>query len=465
MARTARQIANSLGQAVQASDPTADLAKGPVFDLLIAPVAPELAVTEQAAEDLRTLASLQLDRVVTLDEVQAIGTSFGLPQIDGRSATVQQTFYTTTRPTSDLTIQRGSIVGTTDGSRLFQTVEGATMLATSADQYYVASRRRYELIVACQALAIGTAANLPAFRITRLITRIAGFDGTENRQISQGGTDRQSFTEYLNRIRRKFLGLTPETGGGLISQIFESAPNTITDVSLVYPKDRSIFRRDTGRPAIDAYIIGEDIATGQQRYTAVGGETAITLERPPVESVTLVQIDGTSTTGFALVPDPDVRRAGTARAVDVLVLTAPLTANQIVDISYQYDGTVYELQINGFDQALQQFGTDILIRKPVIVPVAIELDITVLSSFDTNRVSDAVQTKLFDFIEASVFLGSLLPEVIVQAILNDVAGVSSVRLLRFAPSNKAALAVEAIVLTKNEISKIDQANLSIRVHQ
>ena len=465
MARSAREIAASLGQSVQATDSSTDLGKGPIFDLLIAPVAPELAATEQVAEDLRTLASLQLDRVVTLQEITAIGTSFGLPQIDGLPATVNQTFYCETRPSSDISIKRGTLVGTTDGSRIFQVVENVTMLAQYIDQYYVASRRRFEINAKCQAVAIGTAANLPAYRITKMFSQVAGIDGSENREISQGGTDQQSFSQYLNRIRQRFLGQSPETGGGLLTKVFEYAPNTITDVSLVYPKDRTIFSRDTGRPAIDCYIIGTALSSATQQFVASGGEQTITLEKPPVDSVTSVQIDGASTSGYALVKDQSRKLAGSARATDKLVLTAPLLANQVVDISYQYDATVSGLQADGFDTKLEQFGTDILVRLPVVVPVSVTVDVTCLASFDVNRVTDLVKSKLFSYVEAKVFINSLLPEVFVQAVLNDISGVSSCRLTRFAPTNKAALAVEAITLQKNEVSQVDQANLNIRTHQ
>jgi hypothetical protein len=424
-----------------------------------------LAVTEQDVEDLRVLTSLQMDRVVTETEINAIGQSFGIPPVDGKPAQHRQTFYTSTRPAADISVERGTLVGTADGSRIYTVMERITLVAANADAYYVSSRRRYEITARVEAVSIGEDGNLPAFRINRFFTPAGSFDGTENRETSTGGTDKQSFSAYLERIRRRFLGQSPETGGGIATKILEAAPEVITDISLVYPKDREIFRRDTGRPAIDAYLIGEELESAQQRYIAVGGETSIELELTPVVSVDLVQLDSVTTDGFALQVDANPGVTGTARATDVLVLVDPLTPGQVVDISYQYDKLVRDIQVDSFDSQDRQFGTDILIRRPVQVPVSCTLDITVLPSFDVNRTTDSVSTVLYDYVEKEVFADSLLPEMLIQNIIDNVSGVSSIKLLKFTATTRSLVPVESISLRKNEVARVDQDNLIIRTHQ
>lgn len=466
MARKPEDIRRALGLTVAAADPTADLAKGPIFDLLIAPVAPELATTEQAVEDLRVLTSLQLDKVVTATEINAIGTSFGLPQLTGKPAQYRQTFFTSTRPTSDIAIERGTLVGTSDASRVFQVVERVVMLASNADAYLNSTRKRYEITAKIEATSIGTSHNLPAFRIKRFLTKISGLDGTENRSGAITlGTDRQSFTDYLTRIRKKFTGLNPEAGAGITSRVLEYAPETITDISMVYPKDRSVFRRDTGRPAIDVYLLGESTDTATKRYIAVGGESNITLDLTPALAVTSVQVDGQTITGFALIADDNPATSGTARAKDQLVLSTVLTAGQIVEISYTYDSLVNGMQNTVFNTNGREFGTDILIRRPVQVPVSIRLDVTVLPSFDVNRTTDTVRSLVFDFVETGSFVSTLLPETLQQKLLDSVAGVSSIKVQRFTPTNSGALPVEAVVLKKNQIPVVDQDTLLITTHQ
>lgn len=466
MARSAKQISQALGLTVSTADPTADLAKGPVFDLLMAPVAPELAVTEQAVEDLRVLTSLQLDKVVTDTEINAIGTSFGLPQLTGKPARYRQTFFTATRPTSDVAIERGTLVGTSDSSRVFQVVERVVMQAANADAYLNSSRKRYEITATIEATAIGTASNLPAFRIKKFLTKVNGLDGTENRSSAiVFGTDRQSFADYLARIRKKFVGLNPETGGGISSRVLEYAPETITDIELVYPKDRDVFRRDTGRPAIDIYVLGEQTDVATKRYIAVGGETSVTLDNAPVLSISSVQVDGQAVISFVLSQDTQPATSGTQRAVDALVLPTPLTLGQVVEITYVYDSLVYGIQTTVFDANGREFGTDILVRRPEQTLVTVQIDVTVLPSFDVNRTTDTVRSLVFNYVETSKFVSILLPETLQQTLLDAVAGVSSVKIQRFTPTTSGALPVEAVVLKKNQIPIVDQDNLTISTHQ
>lgn len=466
MARSADQIRQSLGVTVQTADPTADLAKGPIFDLLMSPVAPELAVTEQAVEDLRVLTSLQLDKVVTSEEINAIGTSFGLPQLTGKPARYRQTFFTSTRPTSDIPIERGTLVGTSDASRVFQVVERVVMTAANADAYLNTTRKRYEITATIEATAIGTASNLPAFRIKKFLTKVNGMDGTENRSSAVVfGTDRQSFADYLTRIRKKFVGLNPESGAGISSRVLEYAPETITDIELVYPKDRDVFRRDTGRPAIDVYIIGEQTDVAFKRYIAVGGETSVSLDLNPVLSISSVLIDGQNITQFALIVDDQPATSGTERAQDKLVLSVPLTLGQVVEVTYVYDSLVNSIQTTVFDANGREFGTDILVRRPTQTLVTVQVDVTVLPSFDVNRTTDTVRSLVFDYVETNKFVSILLPETLQQTLLDSVAGVSSVKIQRFTPTTSGALPVEAVVLKKNQIPIVDQDNLSISTHQ
>jgi hypothetical protein len=466
MARSAEEIKRALSLTVATADPTADLAKGPIADLLLFPVAPELAATEQTVEDLRVLASLQLDKVVTETEINAIGTAFGLPPVSGKPARYRQTFYTSSRPTRDIPIERGTLVGTSDASRVYVVTERVVMLASNADAYLNASRKRYEITANVECTSIGTAGNLPAFRIKRFLTRISGIDGTENRETANVlGTDRQSFADYLARIRRKFVGLNPETGSGIATRIVEYAPEDVLDISLVYPKDRAIFRRDTGRPAIDAYILGETQDTTQQRFVATGTESVVVLDTAPVLSISSVLVDGSPYTAYALNSDTNPSTSGTARASDLIVFSTPLTSGQIVEINYAYDSLINGLQTNVFDDDGREFGTDILLRRPELVQVIVHVDVTVLPSFDVNRTTDAVRTIIFDYVETDRFIGSLLPETLQQKILSDVSGVSSVKIQRFTTTSGGTLPVEVVSLNKSQISAVDQNNLLISTHQ
>ena len=135
MARTDAEIQQSLIESLQATDPSVDVRKGPVFDFLLRPVPPELQKTEADVERLTILTTIQLDDVATEAEIQAMATSFSIRLGGGKpSKTRNQVFFTFTAPLQDVVIDRGNLVGTIEqnlsafGSKAanFQHLEAST---------------------------------------------------------------------------------------------------------------------------------------------------------------------------------------------------------------------------------------------------------------------------------------------------------------------------------------------------
>lgn len=466
MGRSVRQIKQSLGDAVRTADPTADLDKGPVFDLMLAPVSNELSGVEQTIDNLRTLASLQLDRVATEPEINAIGTSFGLPPVTGRAAEYNQTFWTDTKPIQDIVIERGTLVGTADASRVYRVAERVVMLASSANAYLNSQRKRYEVTARIISTSIGTSSNLPAYRIKRFVTLVPGLTGTENQSgPTVLGTERQSNADYMTRIRRKFMGLSSQSAGSPATRITEYAPTIVTDVQLVYPKDRAVFRRDTGRPAIDAYIVGEQNDKTTQTMMGSGSETVIVLENQPVVSVERVVVDGETISGWTLSRDVGQSTGGTARAQDAVVLQNPLQSGQTCEITYTYDRLVMDLQQNLFGTDGDGFGTDILVRRPEKLLVTVKIQATILPSFDSNRALDSIRAVVFGYVQPNRFQQTMLPETLQQRIIGSVGGISALRIMRFTPTLRGTVPVESIVLQKNQLGTVDLETLSITTHQ
>lgn len=465
MARTADEIRDALVASVQSTDPTADLDKGPIFDFLVAPVAPELAETERQVDSLRQLTSLQLSAAATTDELNAIGTSFGISLLRGTPSTCRQTFYCYSRPLTDITIPRGSLVGTVDGSLLFVVDENVTLLSGQADSYYVSSRRRYEILVRIVAVASSPDYDLPPFRINRMFTDISGIDGCENRVASTGGVLQQSNADYFRRIQNRFAGLNAETGGGLVSRTYEMNPTSVSDVILVYPKDRNIFFRDISRPALDVYIMGTDPYTTTQTYNALGGETTIPLNNVPVLSVDSVTDNGVVITDFAFLPDDDFATRRSAKANDAVVFSTPLLAGHTIIITYTYNKLISDAQTNLYSNGNQLFDTDILGRMPIQVPITIDVSVSVLQSFDAGRVADSVTSEIYNYCNPYTYVSILLPEVLKQNIITNVSGVSNVAINKFTKSSGSVLDIETISFLKNEVPIIDQTTLKVRTQQ
>lgn len=465
MARSIDEIQTSLIESIKNTDESIDVAKGPIFDFLLAPVPSVLAETEARADRIARLVTAQLDQVATQDEVEAMATSFSVPLGTGRASRGRATFFTVTRPTSDIPIPRGTIIGTPDRQLTFF-VTNATLVMESAnaDAYYVASRRRYEITANIEATSVGPDFDLPPQRIRTVLTPITGIEGVANLTETSGGLTEESLATSVARIRAKFAGLDPDSGGGISSALRNYAPSTIVDVALVFPKDRFLFRRRTNRPAIDAYVNGEDLTEVTESFVAVGGEQDIVLEQPPVVSVESVAVNG-SEVDFAFLPDTSREVGGSTRGQDRVYLTTPLSLNDVFEVTYTTDSVIGGAQTELFDAEGRAFDTDILVRRKRVVSIAISLSARVLTSFDQSRVSDAIEASLTEQVESGVFGEELKPEVIRQNIKDAVGGISEIRFKLFQRTEGAEVDVEVISLATNEVAVIDQSALSIDVRK
>lgn len=464
MARTEDEIQQSLIESLRAVDQSVDVAKGPIFDFLLSPVPVELQKTEADVERLTILTTQQLGRVATQEEVEALATSFSIRLGGGQASRSRgQVFFSNSRPVQDVRIDRGVLVGTEDQQYTYFVSEAGTLPAATADNFYNAQNRRYELVLQCESTAVGPDSDLPPGRITRLITGVNGIDGTINITEYSGGEEAEDLQAAVNRIAAKFAGLDPETGGGIKSDIRNYDPENVTDVSIVYPKDRPLFRRPINRPALDAYVIGTATEAIDQSYTATGGETQVWLDTVPASAVNTVTINGASSTG-TLIQDTSMETGYSARATDSVLLSAPLTAGDVVIINHDYNSLISGLQTDLFDDE-RPFDTDVLARQPREVGIEIVVDATILPSGDEARVFTAIESALFSKVETDFFQSVLLPEVLREQIQDEVSGINTIRFVRFRRASGSVLDVESIQLSKNEVSVIDQNSLDIRVRK
>jgi hypothetical protein len=464
MARTPEGVRDSIVETMTDRDPSVDVQKGPIYDFLIAPVAPEVSSIEEEQDRISSLVSLQFDEVATDEEADSIGDSFSIPRSSGKAATCsRQAFHTSTRPTVDIPVERGTVVGNADLSKTYFTAERVVIEVDNLDAYYNASKRRYEVTTSIEATAVGESYNLPAFRIAKMVTTIDGIDGTENLIESKDGSDQQSTSAYMDRVRAKFSGLNPESGGGIRSAIWEAFPDDVDAVSLVYPKDRTVFTRPIADPAIDAYIIGgfDDVATDSYTSTA-GGETEFTLDFQPVTGINSVQVNGADVT-YTFVEDTDRSFGLSQRGTSKVELATALSISDELNIEYTYDKMIYDLQTLSFDEDERPFGTDVLCKKPHVVPMTVEVDATILPSFDPIRVEDAIRSEIYDYIEPATFVGSRIPEELRQLILSEVGGVYRLNMLKFTRTDGGTLDVETVDFEKGELPVVDDTYLVVNI--
>lgn len=465
MARTQDEIQQSLVESVQSQDPSTDVRKGPVYNFLLRPVPPELQKTEADAERIAVLTTQQLDEVATKAEIQALATSFSIRLGGGLSSkTKGQQFFAFAKPTQDIEIPRGVLVGTDDQRYTYFVTEPVSIPVNTVDNFYNPQTRRYEIVTNAEATAVGPDFDLPRTRVGKLLTPIDGIDGTTNILDYTGGEVAEDLAGSVDRIRAKLAGLDPETGGGIISDIRNYDPENITDISLVYPKDRRLFKRLTNRPAIDAYVKGEVVESISETFVGFGGETQLRLTNLPARSVSSVRVNGAGVS-YSFIQDTSFETGFSPQSTDFVLLAAPLLPADVAVVTYDYNILIADMQTDLFGLE-RSFDTDILAHEPRKFGVAIALDATVVASFDTARVFTNIEAVLFNEVEQDFFIDVLQPDIIAQKIKDEVAGLAAKpRFTTFRRSSGSVLEVDTIDLAKNEDSFIDQDQLRINVRR
>lgn len=144
--------------------------------------------------------------------------NFNKRRLPGRPAVGQAVFYTTTRPSFDLTIPAGAIIGTSADSSLgipsvrFRVGGTYVLSAANADAYYNYAKKRYELTVDVVAETVGTEGNRPAGQIKNS-SGIAGLSVT-NEEATIFGTDLETNADLAARAMLGFVSVDTGTEGG-----------------------------------------------------------------------------------------------------------------------------------------------------------------------------------------------------------------------------------------------------------
>lgn len=465
MARSVEQIQQSMQTSVEGADPTIESRSGPVYNIMLQPVANEVARIESEQDRINALYSLQFQEVATVDETNALATNFGIQRAPGTKASVVVFFFRFTRPSQPSVVRRGSLISNLDGSLQYIVQEDAVIDPANAEAFFNAARRTYEVAVNATAVSPGENYNVPAFRIQTLVTANTDFDGVESRSAAIGGSEQETQSAEVARIRQRFAGLNTGSIDGIKFVAANSFPEFINDVAVIQPSN-VLFLRAPQTPALDVYIAGINSETVRQSYVGLGGETQLILASPPaVVGSLLLQVNGVVDTGAVIVPDEGLE-GGTVRAQDTALLSNPLSAGDVVTFSYDFNRLVFDVQqeyepTNIGDSLL--FGTDILVFQSEFAPITIEMSIRVASSFDVPRTTDQVQNVVLEYVNQNVFGFTLFPEQLRETILTTVQGVTSLDLQQFRRTDLSLRDVEIIEMDDNEISQLDDESFQLNI--
>ena len=138
MARTQEQISEALRASLLGIDNRLDLKVGPLWDYLIAPIPPQLALLESQIETLKRFYSPTFADVASAEEARSFAINFGTGPSSGDFARATVVFYRNSTPAKGLTysVPIGTLVQTIDGTLVYRTTKSVVMSGDYAATYF-----------------------------------------------------------------------------------------------------------------------------------------------------------------------------------------------------------------------------------------------------------------------------------------------------------------------------------------
>ena len=410
MSRSKQQIIDTLKANIIAIDPSLDVDKGPIWNIMIQPVSEELYKLELSTDEIIQLLSFDFDNITT-ESLETLGKNFGVyrkPRTPSRGSVI---FYSYSSPTTDIQIPTGTVCSTSDNEILFQTT---TMMYLRANtSFYNPVSKRYEILIPVESINSNVESSVPPYRVNTLQIAVNGIDGCNNIKAISGGYDEETDQDYALRIQEALLASLSDSGGWILRQLgdFED----IFTTQLVPSNDPDFELRSIIKPTLDVFIDGDISVDDVFVYTAIGGETQLNLNLVPIMGVNKVLLNGNPITTWEVV------KTGILGSLDeVVTVTLGITLNtsDIIEIQYDFNSLVVQAQ-----DAVQDglFGTDIVVRNMLDYPLSIEIQASVLSAFSSNEIIDNIYiysqqwvlenltTRLFSSISLSEYLKSNIP--------------------------------------------------------
>lgn len=452
--RSVEDILDSIEETTRSVDPQIDIRKGPISVMNYAH-ANELARTESQAGYLRKVYQLARADELEDEDIAQLALNYGKDANVGRASEVLVHLFRRTRPEEGQVAiaEAGTLVGTTDGRFVFTTLDEVRMDGNFAEVFFDAEKRRYEIAVKAEAIAIGNDFDLPPETINRIITPISDFDGVVNKNFARRGTDAIDKFALRNLIWGSLQGIDRDVVGNIFQVLSDIDPGGFDALEIVASTDLNIFERRgyvTGRVGYDVYLISNSLSEDIQIGVADGGETTILLDKRPVAAVNSVVVDGVEVE-FSVDVDTNPAFSGSPRANDRVSLITALEPASNFQIIYQYFTMIYESN-DAFVGREKAFGSDVLVRRANPIEVFVSGMVSVTST--ANR--DDVIEDLRQFTEAylsdptipssltSSFVEILDPVDYKESAERNVDGLINLKLDGFVRPDRAFLDVEII---------------------
>lgn len=468
---TAAQFESQLRTAITDRTNTHDTAYGPVKDIVIAAPAQVFESQNDRIRQVSLLLSLVNSDEFTDDDLDDFVFNEGLVRIEGSRATGVLVFSMATAPTIDAVVPRGFPVASqpdaTSGSAItFVATEARTLPSATASSYFNLLTGRYELEVPVEALVEGSTGLIGAGRITRPLQPLGLFSAVTNTAATQGGRDRETNEELIERYLLAILGRELATSTGVERYARDNFPD-VEDVLTVYGGNELLTRAAEEAGAVDAYIIGGAAAAQTDNLTFLGvGQLHALSIAPLVQVNTVTRASPAATyvegTDYEVVFD-DSGNEGSQRATDgirfLVTSPTPPTPGQTITITYTYNNLIRSLQA-GFElDDTFVHGRDLLFKQAEQVDIILEASLRVTAGFNTSAVQTLVETAVLDFINA-LELGDDVELSDLQGVVRRITGVDNFIITRLVDDDTESGTVD-LPIADYQYARLDALNLTI----
>lgn len=458
---SSQTIHDSMIKTIESVNKTADTTKGPVYDLLLRPVPDEIALPSQEVEDLKTLYSPLIatnpDNTAAID---TLGRAFRVPKPVGKRARTTLVFWFTSVPTQDITIPSGTAVSTSDRGIIYTTTSDIQGInAQTAYNYYNASTGRYEIYTDAVATQDGQDFEVPAYRLTALLSRLSNISGVYNPVPGTGGISAGGDQTYIERIQSKFVGRDSSSFASYELAALELYPDSV--LNFIPSSDRSGFRRFVRSDGFDVVVYSA--LPGTQEDVFVANNTSVfPVSKQPLLQVLSVFVNGVQITDYAVVKNADPSVSDSARAGDGVRITRALKTSDTVRIRYTYCMYCYDLQYQVFNSNTDDFfGHDALVR--LATPCQLSISLSIQTSSSNSDFQNSVTDFITGYVNGLGFVPSTSSTEMLEAIYAAYTEIRSITVREFRRVSNSNSGMEIVEFLAYEKPELLSTNLQISV--
>lgn len=468
--RSRAQLIQDLVSAIKERDGALETGYGPVKDIVIDPVSLVLRqqyLQIQRAYDAGFLANAE---VMDIEELDLLGESFAIKRKGPQKAKGSVFFFTSSKPTADLTIPAGipvatQVTGFNASDRVgFITTRSVTLFAASADAFFNPATGVFEIEAPIEALSPGAEGRVAPGTIRQIQRQIPGLTGVINKSSTTGGRNAESNLEYARRIRLALLGTDRGTTNGV--KRFVLSDDRIIDAIVVMSGDLLMKRTDQVAGAVDIYVIGEETAIDQQIITYDSLDVLFRNEPlifpAPVSRVT-GNIAGVLTEGVHYFIVPDILTDGSKRARNILRWNRSATGlpadGESVTIEYAYDKLIQDMQ-EKIELAQNDILADCLLRRADQITIQLTATVKITGEVSQGTVEDGIRSAVRTFVNTRGLGEDIVPSDL-DVVIRSVPGVDFV-ILPFTLLCRSGQESSGIIdIEKNEYPQISDTAIAL----